>query len=386
MLRKYSLTVAILSACVTLANAQTASLAGKVELKRADGSLTPVAGATVQIYRTDVIVKFPSTTTDSNGIFTFVGLPFVGTYMLSVSGAGLQSVIYSSIKPGADVSLVVSQGDGKAVTDVELRAAAEKEKMNAIIKASLDDGLASFRAKNYDLAIEKFNQGIEADPDRPGSATVLNNNKAAALRNRGVDTYNLAVKTPADRDLLRAKAKNYFQNSIASSQRTLDLIGKITDANEAVKYKVGRYNALLNIVEVSRLLLTTGLDASHPEQTIAALDAYLLVEVDPVLKVKNQVLVADALRNVGSTSEAVPIYRRAMSADRGNLDAIVGLALSLLTEAEIQSKPELFQESLNLMQRFVELAPETHPLKSDIQQSIRYLREEKKLVPKVPNR
>lgn len=398
MLRKLSFTVLIVSillTCSTLISAQGALLTGKVELKKADGTLAPVAEATIQIYRTDVIVKFPSTTTDSSGNFTFAGLPFVGTYTLAVSGAGLTPLFSTGAKPGKEVNLVVQAGDGKPITDPEFRTYVEQikavndknaeiETRNAKMKASLDEGLAAFKAKNWDLAIEKFDQGIQVDPDFAGSVTVLSNNKAAALRNRGIEIYNQSIKNPAGRDSLRAKAADDFRNSIAASKRTLDLISTITDLNKVPKYNPGKYIALLNTVEIHRLLLATNLDASQPASAVAALDAYLLVEADPALKVKNQLSIADALRGAGIDPSAIPIYRRVLSVDAANLDATVGLGLCLLNEGEARARPELFQESINLLDRFVRLAPDTHPLRSDVQAAIQYLKEEKKLTPKPP--
>ena len=82
MLRKYSvpfLAIAILLAGSLAVFAQTAPVRGKVELKKADGTLTPVANATVDVYRTDVKAKLPSGKTDKKGAFVFAGLPLGAT-------------------------------------------------------------------------------------------------------------------------------------------------------------------------------------------------------------------------------------------------------------------------------------------------------------------
>jgi tetratricopeptide (TPR) repeat protein len=420
MLRKYStsfLTIAVLLTCSVVAFAQSAPVRGKVELKKGD-VMTPVVGATIEVYRTDVKAKLPSGKTDKKGQFVFAGLPLGATMVLVVSGPGIKAELYPGVKAGReDVNITVYEGDGKSLTEEEVRSAlstapkqggqsaeesAEAKKAreeyekqvaevkaknkkiedtNNLIKAALDEGLKAFKEKNYDLAVAKFQEGIQADPDFPGSATVLNNNKAAALRNRGVDAYNAGVKDPANRESWREKAKNDFQGSIAASQRTLELIGKIGDAMEAGKYNAGKYSALLNIVEVRRLLFATGIDSSQPDETVAALEAYLAVETDAALKLKNQVLIADGLRSAGNSSQAIPIYRKVLESDPNHVEALGGLGLSLLNEGEIQGKIELSQEGLNLMQKFTELAPDTHPLKGDIKAAVVYLKDEKKLVP-----
>jgi tetratricopeptide (TPR) repeat protein len=96
---------------------------------------------------------------------------------------------------------------------------------------------------------------------------------------------------------------------------------------------------------------------------------------------KNQVLIADGLRSAGNSSQAIPIYRKVLESDPNHVEALGGLGLSLLNEGEIQGKIELSQEGLNLMQKFTELAPDTHPLKGDIKAAVVYLKDEKKLVP-----
>lgn len=56
------------------------------------------------------------------------------------------------------------------------------ESENAIISQALKDGNAAFNAKDWDLAITKYTEGIAASPNFAGSAPVLLNNKGAALR------------------------------------------------------------------------------------------------------------------------------------------------------------------------------------------------------------
>ena len=51
-------------------------------------------------------------------------------------------------------------------------------KNNALIDQSLAEGNKAYDAKNYDLAIAKFDEGINAAPDFAGSAPVLLNNKS----------------------------------------------------------------------------------------------------------------------------------------------------------------------------------------------------------------
>ena len=125
-----------------------------------------------------------------------------------------------------NVEFIVNEGDGKQLTEAEARAAAkgsaatapvegskpsaadQKEavdlaKKNAEItaknkKLQEDDetarranteGRAALEAKNYDLAVAKFDEGINAVPDYIGSTPILLAGKLLALKGRGFDLY-----------------------------------------------------------------------------------------------------------------------------------------------------------------------------------------------------
>ncbi len=60
------------------ASAQVTRVEGKVTLKQADGTVVPVPGAQVDIFRTDIKQQF-QIKTDKKGVYTHAGIPFVGT-------------------------------------------------------------------------------------------------------------------------------------------------------------------------------------------------------------------------------------------------------------------------------------------------------------------
>lgn len=430
MLRKFSISFLASALVLTgslIVAAQNAPVRGRVELKKSDGTLTPVANALVEVYRTDVKSKLPSAKTNKKGEFVFAGLPLGAIMTFSVSGEGIKAELYPGVKAGReDVNIVVYEGDGKALTEDEVRNALntaptqgqggqeseearkareeyEKkvaevtaknkkvEQTNAIIKNALEAGSKAFQDKNYDLAIAKFQEGIDADPDFAGSATVLNNNKALALRLRGFDAYKQGTADPGNKASWLEKAKNDFTNSIAASQRTADMISKL-DAVEAPKFSQAKYASLSNSVEAHRLMIATGADTSRLDEAVAALSAYLAVETDPALKVKNQINLADGLRLAGNTAAAIPIYRSVLELEPNNTDAIGSLGLCLFAEGAGAANKEQMQEGLNLMQRFTDTAPDKPgdaaytALKQSIAESVKYLKEQEKLVPQKSNK
>ena len=58
-------------------------------------------------------------------------------------------------------------------------------------------GNDALKAKNYDLAIAQYDEGLTADPEHPGAPALLTN-KTMALNRRAVERYNAAVKNPDD--------------------------------------------------------------------------------------------------------------------------------------------------------------------------------------------
>lgn len=420
LLRKFSMSfsaIAILLTGSLFVFAQNAGVRGKVELKKADGSITPVANAVVDVYRTDIKAKLPSAKTDKKGQFVFAGLPLGATMVFAVSAPGIKAEIYPGVKAGReDINITVQEGDGKPLTEDEVRNAlntapkqsqgseetAEQKKAredyekqlaeataknkkiedtNKIINESLKAGSEAFTAKNYDLAISKFDEGINADPEYPGSATVLNNNKALAYRLRAFESYKQGNADAANKASWLEKAKNDFHASEAASRKTLDLISKITDAIEAKKFDQAKYNALANLVEVHRLMVATNADTSQSAEAVEILDQYLLLETDPALKIKNQILVGDALRLSGNSTLAVPIYQRVLAADPNNVDAMGSYGLCLFDVGVSSNNKEQMQEGLNYMQKFADAAPDTHPLKASVKDAVVYLKEQEKLAP-----
>ncbi|MBA2737960.1 MAG: carboxypeptidase regulatory-like domain-containing protein, partial [Pyrinomonadaceae bacterium] len=104
--------------------AQTAPVRGRVELVKADGTKEPVAGATVEPFRTDAKGKAPTAKTNKKGEFSFAGLQLGQIFALSVSAPSIKPEIIPNVKAGMENLLVsVSEGDGKRWTEEEVRQA-----------------------------------------------------------------------------------------------------------------------------------------------------------------------------------------------------------------------------------------------------------------------
>lgn len=410
--------------------AQTAPVRGTVNLKKADGTTVPVANAVIDVYRTDAKGKLPSGKTDKKGIFAFAGLPFGQIFMFVVSAPGVQPQYFPNIKAGQDnIVFTVYEGDGKRLTEEEARqlltapkksdntagtddntakpsaedeaaakkAQAEYEKkvaevnsrnekinnINKVIDKALNDGKSALDAKNYDAAITAYGEGYNADPNFAGTAPVFLNNRGTSYRLRGFETYKKSNTDTANKASLLESAKTDFTGAINDFNKSLEILKKESPTDPKVQkdYESYKRMAVSGLVETYRLLIATRADTTKTKEAAAALAEYASTETDPAQKLKTQLLMADALRLAGDSASALPIYQQVLEADPNNIDALGGMGLSLFNEGVGSDNKEQMQEGLNMMKRFADTAPDTHPMKNDIKGAVDYLVNTVKLTP-----
>lgn len=407
--------------------AQTAPVRGRVELKKADGTVEKVSKAVIDVYRTDAKGKAPSAKTDKSGNFAFAGLSLGQTFAFAVSAPGVQPKIFPNVKAGMEgIIITVSEGDGKAFTEDEVRQSltaaaapaaattgaatgetaapkmtAEQKKAqeeyekkvaevnakndkirnnDALIQKVFGEGNNAYKEKNYDLAISKFDEGINAEPTFAGSAPVLLNAKGVALKDRGFASYLQSTKATdaASKASVSESAKKDWNTAVDSYMKGLDILKSATapDATEQKKYDATKMNIYRNLIEVHRLLNKSGIDRSRAAEAKTAYEQYLALETDAAAKAKAELNLADILREAGDYEGAVATYRKTLETTPDNPDALAGIGLSLFALGESTQPANLAQEQegLNFLQRFTEVAPENHPLKVSVKDSVDYLK------------
>jgi hypothetical protein len=273
---------------------------------------------------------------------------------------------------------LIAQDETEA-KEAEKRLVTEKNRVNQ----SLQDGTTAFKNEDYDLALTKFDEGINADPDFAGTAPILLNNKALTLRLRAMRFYKQSNTNTANKASLMQQAKNDFTNAILASQRALDILKSATgaDVNAQKTYESAKYSALSNILESYRLMIGTKADQTKISEYANALIAYEAVETNPAQKLNNQILTADTLRLSSSSKEALLIYRRAIEIAPNNVDLLAGIGLVLFDLGITNSDKKQMQDATNYLQKFVDNAPSTHPLGTSIQEALNYLKNTEKLTP-----
>ena len=421
MYRKYFF---IISAALTLllittasASAQIERLRGEVMLKQADGNTVPVENAVVEVFRTDRGGS-KEAKTDKKGSFT-VPLDVAGDYVLSISApnatpqmmrAKVREEIYKiTLEPGngrrltkdevmaaLNGAVVPSSGGGGTGTttgtapaeSAETKAKraeierknkeiteknAKIEKSNEVVMRTFKAGKEARVAKRYDEAIAQFTEGLAADPEQAALWT----EKSIALRLRGVDRYNAAIKAN-DKAGMEA-AKKDMSDAAEAATKAVELAKAepaATDPKEQMSQNVRKLVGLENRAESMRLFVKY-VDPSKGEEGFAAYQEYIAAETKDPEKKKAQLGAAQLLYDAGLYARAAEEYQKILATDPENIDATLGVGLALFASGD-KSK---FQEAANYLQKFVDKAPADHPLKQSAKESLDYLTTQENVKP-----
>lgn len=419
--------IALFLIAIPVVFAQNAPVSGSVELDT-NGTKTPVAGALIEVYRMDISAGFPSAKTDKGGRFAFAGMPAGAQFVFSVSAPGCAPNYLANVKAGQEKLLItLKPGDGGKFTEAQVRDAlkgkvtqgtgtgtgpakemsaddkkaqaeylakkkevddknAKATKANEIVNRTLKEGNDAFNAKNFEVAIAKYTEGIDADPEFAGSAPVLLNNRGAALRAFGTDTYNKGVKLPdpTERNAAKAAAKKDFADAADSYMRSWNLLSKASpaDVGDPKTLEANKISALQGLRDAARLSVQIEqVDEKVLEVAKVMLPEYINMETDAAKKAEASLIMADLYRVSGDFENAIAGYRKVLDGSPDNVDALAGAALCLINVGYISSDKTKFQEGANYLQKFVSLAPDSHKFKADAVDLIEKLKKEQNVAP-----
>lgn len=393
------------------------SISGKVELKKEDGSKSPATDVVVELIRIDSKGKVLETKPDAEGKFTFPDLPDNSVYTLVASGVGLSPELVLNIKPGLDAFLVpISEGNGKRYTEEQIRLASfaslkEEGKLSAEQKKMLDEyegkkvntaqaaeitnkalkeGNAASENKNFDLAIDKYNEGFNANPEYIGSAPIFLNSKGQALKQRAVNTYNKAVESGD-----KAKVSEGKKQAAKDLSEALDVYNKsylllkqapASEINNAEAHKKNIYNAVDGGRDTIRLMsLIKLIDSAKADAAKTLIEAYLEAETDKTKRGQAQASLASFVMDAGDYTGAVEEYRKAVVFSPDDADTLAGISLALYSLGEDKKSKDLKQEGLNYMDKFLRVAPKDHKLRESIEDLANYIKTQEKLKPQKIN-
>jgi tetratricopeptide (TPR) repeat protein len=444
MIRKYFFAIVavggLLCSMALTAVAQNGELRGHVFLQTADGQKVPVAGADVDVFRTDLKAEY-HLKTDKKGEFVHAGLPYVGDYTVAASAPSAAPNFVTKFKVGRDIlcDIVLTPGDGKRLTFDELKNAGsgtgamgapgspakggdssvdkakleelkkknaeieEKNKkitesntvINRTFKAGNDAliaGMNAGKANNTDEALQKYteaiaqyDEGLAADAEQPALLT----QKATALKARGVERFNSAIRSKTMDDAAKGAAmetaKNDFKAAAEASAKAAALIKATptpTDPAEVNRYNANRL-ATYQVNAESLRLVASKADATKADEAATAFKDYIAVEPDAAKKARAQLDAAQMLLDAGQSDKALAEFQAILATNPDSPEANVGAGLALYAT---QDKAK-FQEAANYLQHFVDVAPDNHPFKDDAKAILAEMKNTEKIVPeKTPPR
>ena len=433
-----ALMVAILVAFASLtAVAQVGELRGHVWMQQADGQKVPLADAQIDVFRTDMKADY-HVKTNKKGEFVFAGLPFIGVYAVAASHPTAKPNWVNGVKAGRDIpcEITVTPGDGKRLTYDEIKAAgggtpnpaaaggasnpgggesaeakAKREEMlkknaeieagnkkiteaNEIIARTFKAGNEQLTAANlaskannsddaiakYTAAIAQYDEGLAADAEQPAILT----NKAVALKGRGVERFNATVRSKTLDDAGRTAglqtAKDDFKAAAENASKAVALIKAQpvpTEAAELQRYNANKYAAMLTNAEAMRLHVSKGGDPNAADAGIAAYKDYIAAETDPAKKSKAQLDMAQMLLDSGAADKALTEFKAILATTPDSPEANLGAGLAVYAGGD-KAK---YQEAANYLQKFVEVAPDTNPMKNDAKAILTELKNTENVTP-----
>src|SRR6185369_79029 len=231
----------------------------------------------------------------------------------------------------------------------------------------------------YTAAVTAYDEGLAADAEQPAILT----NKAVALKGRGVERFNSAVRSKTLDDAGRAAAlqtaKEDFKAAAETAGKAVTMIKALpvpTEATEVQRYNGNKYAAMLTHAESMRLYVSKA-DGSQAEAGLAAFKDYMAVETDPAKKSKAQLDMAQMLLDAGAADKALTEFQAILSTTPDSPEANLGAGLAVYATGD-KAK---FQEAANYLQKFVEVAPDTNPMKADAKAILAELKNTENVTP-----
>ena len=241
-------------------------------------------------------------------------------------------------------------------------------------------GNEALQAKQYDEALKDYDACIAIIPDEP----VLFINKSVAFRLRGVEGYNISIKLKdgAERNAGLDAARRDFRSAAGTATKAADLVKSRKVAggpNEQAQQNATKLLALAARAEAMRLLVTI-VDPKQVDTALTAFQEYMAAEGGPAKRSKAQIDAARMLLDTGRWSQAATEYQNILNAEPNNIDAILGLGLSLYQSGD-KTK---YQEAAKYLRRFVEMATDTHPLKLSAKEALDFMKKPELPRPLIP--
>ena len=375
--------LAALLSATAFGQAGLTQIEGTVKIKSPDGKLTPVPGAMVDIYRTDIKGHW-DVKTDKAGHYIRLGMSYVGDYVIIASGPGMQPTFVNGVKLSQTsvVDVVAAAGDGSKLTLEQVqaslsgkgnapgpgapppksssqdkgkaeaadKAAKEQQAKNSELQATFDAGVKHYnagvelkKANKVQEALSEFEQAAAIDPSKNEAFIELshkaNANAAEADYVIGVDLFNQKK---------RDDAKPYFEKAVDAINKAIT-VAPMDKKNANVNNDLIVYYDIL--AKNTKLLVEHYGQANRLDDFSKQIDK--AEELDAAHKAKWENIKGDTYRAAGQTDKAVEAYKTVLAMDANNADALYGIGLALVASSD----KEQLQLAANYLADFLAKAP-----------------------------
>jgi tetratricopeptide (TPR) repeat protein len=174
-------------------------------------------------------------------------------------------------------------------------------------------------------------------------------------------------------------AKDDFKAAADASGKAATMIkaqAAPADAADVQRYNANKYAAFLTYAESMRLYVTKA-DQSQVDAGLTAYKDYIAVETDPAKKAKAQLDMAQMLLDAGAADKALAEFKSILTTTPDSPEANLGAGLAVYATGD-KAK---FQEAANFLQRFVEVAPDSNPMKDDAKAILTELKNTENVTP-----
>ena len=214
-----------------------------------------------------------------------------------------------------------------------------------------------------------------------GLPDVINNMSSSLIKRAGIN-YN--AKKDSDRAGAIESLKEDTQRAVEASDKVLEMIKTATPKDEKQKsdFERQRIIALRNRKDAYYLLAKFGGERTKSKEATAAFEEYFAIETVPADKLKARFDFADILIDMQQDDRALAEYEKILAESPDNPDALAKAGFALVNIGYINNEnKEKFQLAANYLQRFIDLAPETHKDKQAAKDTIDLLKKTYKITP-----
>lgn len=244
---------------------------------------------------------------------------------------------------------------------------------DARLRSLFDAARAALVGMRFDEALQLSDEALAAAPNQPAFWL----NRADALYARAVVTYNRVYRS---RDEAEKKAgleasRRDFRDALAAATRGLALVDDSSPpADEALRQSFEALRrAALWIRAQALMACAIRVDESYYPDALTALEQYADAEADPTMVNLARYYRGQVITATNDPAGAAIEFRRVLDADPGNVEALLGEAVSLVNQGYKAGDPVRLREGFERLRLFIEGAG-GHRARASAAQALEYFR------------